>query len=137
MSEQTTEIAPLTDAEREALWVIWESGVEDDAELAGLFFFAVASIAAAREAAARAEALSVAASLLERVVDYWDGRPLTHHGDHIHADLVDALRGIKADAEHNMPEHRPNGCCDYHRHIADGCCRCDQNNMPGQGGDPR
>jgi hypothetical protein len=22
-------------------------------------------------------------------------------------------------------EHRPNACCDYHRHIADGCCHCE------------
>lgn len=21
--------------------------------------------------------------------------------------------------------HRPNGCCDYHRHVADGCCHCE------------
>lgn len=21
--------------------------------------------------------------------------------------------------------HRPNDCCDYHRHIADGCCDCE------------
>ena len=100
---RSTEIVPLTDAEREALWTIWESGVEDDAELAGLFFAAVALIRAEAAVAARAEALTVAASLLERVVDYWDGRPLTHHGDHLHADLLDALRAIKADAEHNTP----------------------------------
>ncbi len=25
-----------------------------------------------------------------------------------------------------MSEHRPNGCCDYHRYVADGCCHCEQ-----------
>lgn len=27
--------------------------------------------------------------------------------------------------------HRPNGCCDYHRHIADGCCHCERPARPG------
>lgn len=27
-------------------------------------------------------------------------------------------------------EHRPNGCCDFHRHIADGCCHCDATAAP-------
>lgn len=22
-------------------------------------------------------------------------------------------------------DHAPNRCCDFHRHIADGCCHCD------------
>lgn len=29
--------------------------------------------------------------------------------------------------------HRPNGCCDYHRHIADGCCHCEQEPVDEQG----
>ncbi len=53
------------------------------------------------EMQARAEALDVAAILLGRVVDYWDGRPLAGHGEHIYADLRDVLAGIKRDADHN------------------------------------
>lgn len=56
---------------------------------------------AARDRETRAEALSVAAGLLRVVVDYWDGRPVRGHGEHIYADLRDALRVIERDAEHN------------------------------------
>ena len=52
-------------------------------------------------AQARAEALEVAALMLSKVVDYWDGRPVTMHGQHIYADLRDVLAGIEADAAHN------------------------------------
>lgn len=41
-----------------------------------------------------ADGLAVAERLLRQVVDYWDGRPLTHHGDHIYADMCDVLRAI-------------------------------------------
>lgn len=27
-------------------------------------------------------------------------------------------------AQHDDEAHRPNACCDFHRHIADGCCHC-------------
>ena len=62
---------------------------------------AVERIVAERERIARAEALDVAALLLSKVVDYWDGRPTTIHGQHIYADMRDVLAGIKGDAEHN------------------------------------
>jgi hypothetical protein len=55
----------------------------------------------------RAEALDVAATYLDRVVDYWEGRPLTHHGVHIHADLCEVLAAIRSDANHNDPRTRP------------------------------
>jgi alkanesulfonate monooxygenase SsuD/methylene tetrahydromethanopterin reductase-like flavin-dependent oxidoreductase (luciferase family) len=47
-----------------------------------------------------ADGLAIAQRLLEAVRDYWDGRPLTHHGQHIHADLMDVLRAI-------TPAHDP------------------------------
>ena len=65
-------------------------------------------IQAEASAQGRSEALSVAAAILQRIVGYWEGRPLTHHGDHIHADLVDALRAIEADAEHNRADRIEN-----------------------------
>ena len=49
--------------------------------------------------------LAVAEYLLRQVVDYWDGRPLTHHGDHIYADLLDVLRAITpVEPETSEPE---------------------------------
>lgn len=81
----------LTDAEREQLRGLGQGQVPS----------AVETIVAAREAAARAEALSVAAVSLQRIVDYWDGRPLRGHGDHIYAHLVAVLEVIDADAAHN------------------------------------
>lgn len=47
------------------------------------------------------EALGVARSavyLLRKVVDYWDGRPTTMHGDEIYADLLDILKAITPEA---------------------------------------
>jgi hypothetical protein len=69
----------------------------------GTTLSAIERIGAAREAramaAARGEALTVAAISLQRIVDYWDGRPLSAgHGVHLYADLLDVLRAIKADA---------------------------------------
>ncbi len=55
MPEPTTDVVPLTESEREALWQVWESDVLDDADLAGLFFAAVVLIAADRVAAARVD----------------------------------------------------------------------------------
>lgn len=53
----------------------------------------------------RADALAICAALLRKVVDYWDGRPLsTGHGVHLYADLVDVLRAIEADRDHNRQE---------------------------------
>lgn len=48
----------------------------------------------AREAKAREEGLALAEGLLRKVMDYWDGRPLKLHGEHIWADLVDVLNAI-------------------------------------------
>ena len=62
---------------------------------------ALAPLLAGWLAEARAEALDVAAALLGRVVDYWDGRPTQHHGHHIEADLRDVLRAIERDRDHN------------------------------------
>lgn len=56
------------------------------------------------KAAGRAEALGIAADLLGRVVDYWDGRPTEHHGHHIEADLRDVLRAIERDRDHNRAD---------------------------------
>lgn len=58
----------------------------------------VERIIAAREDAVRREALGVAALLLRKVADYWDGRPLSLHGSHIYSDLLDVLRAIEADS---------------------------------------
>lgn len=38
--------------------------------------------------------LAVARDLLQKVADYWEGRPCTHHGDQIMADLLAVLRAI-------------------------------------------
>jgi hypothetical protein len=43
---------------------------------------------------ARTEGVEAVTTLLRKVVDYWDGRPTTHHGDHIYADLRDVLRAF-------------------------------------------
>lgn len=37
---------------------------------------------------------------------------------------------MMADAHTDETEHRPNGCCDYHRYIADGCCHCEALGLP-------
>lgn len=36
----------------------------------------------------------VALHLLRKVVDYWDGRPVSLHGHHIYSDLLDVLKAI-------------------------------------------
>ena len=43
---------------------------------------------------AREDGLAVAETLLRKVADYWLGRPLSGHGAHIYADLIDVLRAI-------------------------------------------
>lgn len=48
-----------------------------------------------------AEGLSVAAISLRRVFDYWEGRPLTMHGQHLWSDFRAVLDAIERDAEHN------------------------------------
>lgn len=49
---------------------------------------------------AHSECIKTAADLLGKVVDYWEGRPLTHHGEHIYADLRDVLLALTpADGE--------------------------------------
>lgn len=55
----------------------------------------------------RAEGLTGAAISLQRIVDYWDGRPLRMHGEHIHADVLDVLRAIRADASRLLADTRP------------------------------
>jgi len=36
------------------------------------------------------------------------------------------VRRAAEEAESGGAEHRPNRCCDYHRHVADGCCHCER-----------
>jgi len=45
---------------------------------------------------AKSEGLAVAADMLGKVVDYWDGRPTRLHGEHIEADIRDVLKAITA-----------------------------------------
>ena len=48
-----------------------------------------------------ADGLSVVTALLRKVADYWDGRPVEHHGHHIYADLMDVLTAAEADLSLN------------------------------------
>lgn len=49
--------------------------------------------------AAMSEGLAVAEHLLRKVADYWDGRPLAGHGQHIYADLLDVLNAITPEGD--------------------------------------
>lgn len=73
---------------------------------AGAFFLAdhllKSEWLAEHDAQVRAEALDVCAALLDRVVTYWGGRPLSAgHGVNLYADVRDVLRGIERDRDHN------------------------------------
>lgn len=47
----------------------------------------------------RHDALVVVGGLLDKLIDYWDGRPLRLHGDHIYADIADITQAVHRDAE--------------------------------------
>lgn len=56
----------------------------------------------------------------------------TRRADQVRPEVREAAR--LALTRRNPPkqlDHRPNGCCDYHRHVADGCCHCERDNTPG------
>lgn len=62
----------------------------------------IRGLLAEHDAQVRAEALDVCAALLDRVVTYWGGRPLSAgHGVNLYADVRDVLRGIERDRDHN------------------------------------
>lgn len=73
---------------------VWTWPIEGESGSVGVCQLCGAVTTADRDEAKRAEGLAVAKSLLRKVVAYWDGRPLAHHGDHIYADLRDVLRAI-------------------------------------------
>lgn len=76
--------------------------------------------------------------VLRRVAQTMPHNPKAVEWLHIQADGWEASGMIATPVEtdlrgDNTPqqaEHRPNGCCDYHRHIADGCCHCERGNPP-------
>ena len=134
MGEQYDEKAQpgLTEAERDS--IVCE--IAGDYDNPGLWL-AVEQVVRRREIEATANTLAVAGVLLGKVADYWDGRPLTHHGAHIYADLTDVLRAIRADEQHNLDRLAPKARdvwddesepCNEHQQRSVNECRC-----PGSG----
>lgn len=65
-----------------------------DAEVNNHLADALLPIIERREAEAAERGVAVAAALLYKAIDYWNGRPVEHHGHHIYADLCAVLRAI-------------------------------------------
>ena len=94
MSEHTAANDALIDSIENALVEYDEQGQLFGSSGAGAYFLAKHLAEHDVMKDVRGEGLALAADLLRKVVDYWDGRPTTHHGDHIYADLRDVLKAI-------------------------------------------
>ena len=127
MAEHDDETAQpgLTDAERDS--IVCE--IAGDYDNPGLWL-AIERVVRRREIEATANTLAVAGVLLGKVADYWDGRPLTHHGDHIYADLVDVLRAVRADEQHNLDRLAPKAGDVWNDSVAPGGYVCSECGMP-------